>query len=239
MRHITLVFVVLAISAAAAQQPPAKPTSLGSPKPSPVTKLSATTYRIGEMTIDTEARTLSVPGTVNDVTVLEFVANTVGGFKAYESALTLNTNAITFNAALLLLGLDASRGKASQIQFDPNPPRGDPVEITLSWREGGESKRATIEELLYDSRSGKTLPQGPWVYTGSTFVQGPDGPLYMAESEGVLIGFMHGPQAIIDNPRDDARGGFGSIVLNPHLKLKAGSEVTLTVRALPAAPLRR
>lgn len=239
MRLYTFAFIVCAVSAAAAQQPPANPNpNPASPKPSPVTKLSATTYRIGEMTIDTAARTLSVPGTINDVTVLEFVANTPDGLKAYESALTLNTNAISFNAALLLLGLDPSRGKASQIQFDPNPPQGDPVELTVSWRDGGESKRAAIEELLYDSRSEKTLPPGPWVYTGSTFVQTPDGPLYLAEAEGVLIGLMHGPQAIIDNPRDDARGGFGSIVLNPNLKLTAGP-VTLTVRALPTAPSQR
>ena len=43
---------------------------------------------------------------MNDVEMLEFVANTINGAKAYESALTLQTDAISFNAALLLIGLD-------------------------------------------------------------------------------------------------------------------------------------
>jgi hypothetical protein len=32
---------------------------------------------------------------------------------------------------------------------------------------------------------------------------------------------------------DDARDGFGAIILNPHLGLKAGTPVTLTVKVLP------
>ena len=55
---------------------------------------------------------LTVAGTVNpDVRTLEFIANARDGIKAYETAVTLDTDAITFNAALLLIGLDKSRSK--------------------------------------------------------------------------------------------------------------------------------
>jgi len=49
---------------------------------------------------------ISVRGVVNDALTLEFVANPKGGFKAYESALELDTDGINFNLALILIGLD-------------------------------------------------------------------------------------------------------------------------------------
>lgn len=230
--------IAAVVASGAAQQQPKLPPVMPEPRaealpPSPVEKIDATTYRIGEMRLDTKRKILTVPGTVNDVTVLEFVANTLGGFKAYESALTLNTNAVSFNAALLVLGVDPARSRPSRMQFDEQPPEGDPVEITIEWHDGAATKAAAIEELLFDQRTGETLAKGPWVYTGSTFWVSPSGvKQFRAEADGVLIGFMHGPQSIIDNPRNDALHGFGSIVLNPHLGLKAGLPITLTIKVL-------
>ena len=224
MTKVRLLILVLCVAAAAEAQQPA-------PKPAAITKLSATTFRIGEMTIDTAASSLSVPGTVNDVTTLEFVANTLNGPKAYESALTLNTNAVNFNAALLLLGLDPAHGKPSARQFDPAAPEGDPVEVTVTWNVDGKPRTVLIEELLLDAQKKQTLPKGPWVYTGSRFFD-PEHRFYMAEQDGVLIGFMHGPQSIIDNPRADALGRFGFFVVNPQLGLKPGSAITVTVKSV-------
>jgi hypothetical protein len=236
MSKFITMFVLCAATAAAAQQQPPKPPSPihpDTPKPSPVVKLSATTYRLGDVTIDTATKTLTVPGTVNEVPTLEFFANTANGGKAYESALSLRSNAVTFNAALLVLGLDPSRSKASEMQFDKKAPEGDPVELTISWNADGKTRIEPIEELLVDQRSNKTLPKGPWVYTGSRFYDTGEHRLYLAEMDGVLIGFMHSPQAIIDNPRADALGAYGFYVINPRLGLKGGTPITLTVKAMP------
>jgi hypothetical protein len=233
MKTLSLV-VSLCAAASAVDQQPAKPSPIhpDTPKPAAITKLSATTFRLGEMMIDTAARTLSVAGTVNEASTLEFLANTIGGAKAYESALTLKTNAVSFNAALLLLGLDPAHSKPSSIQFDPAPPEGDPVELTMTWTDGGKSRTVPIEELLFDQRANRTFAKGPWVYTGSRFFDTGEHRFYLAEQDGVLIGFMHGPQSIIDNPRADAIGGYGSFVINPRLGLKPGSVVTVTVKSL-------
>jgi hypothetical protein len=239
----TLLLVLFAAVPAFAQQPAPPPNlkmpptfnapATTMPAPAAVEKTGESTYRIGEMQLDTKKKELVVPGTVNDVAVLEFIANTLGGFKAYESALTLNTNAVSFNAALLVLGVDPSRSRAPEFQFDPKPPQGDPVEISVSWNDGRRARTVPIEELIYDQRSKTTLRKGPWVYTGSTLIKNENGPMFLAEMDGVLIGFMHGPQAVIDNPRDDARNGFGMIVLNPNLGLKPGMAITVTVKVLP------
>ncbi len=206
-----------------------------STKPAAVERLSATMYRVGQMRVDTAKREVTTPGTLNEVTTLEFVANTKGGYKAYETAVTLETTAVSFNAAMLLIGLDPARARPAAMQFDRTPPEGDPVDIFIEWPVNGKPRRVRVEELLFDQRTRKTLREGPWVYTGSTFVDTGDGQgkKYLADMDGVLIGFMHGPQAVIDNPRNDAVDGFGAVVMNPDLGLPAGTAVTLIVKALP------
>lgn len=193
------------------------------------TRVDDHTYTVGQIRIDTQKRELVVPGRVNDASTLEFVANPRGGAKAYESAITIDGNAVIFNAALLLLGLDPARSRVPVKQFDPIPPQGDPVEITVTLPGG---RRVPIEDLIYDTRTKKSLKPGPWVYTGSTFVDRGQGRQFLAQIDGVVIGLMHGPQALIDNPRNDTMGAFGYLVLNPNLGLKPDAPVTLTIRAL-------
>lgn len=198
----------------------------------PATRLTETTFKLGTLHIDTAKREVTVPGFVNASSTLEFLANTRGGAKAYESAITLDTSAAAFNAALLLIGLDPARSRVPTQQFDPVPPKGDPVELTVTLTVSGKERRMPIEELVFDSRTKTTLPPGPWVYTGSTFVNSGARREFLAELDGVLIGLMHGPQALIDNPRSHALGGFGYIMLNPGLGLPNEGRITLTVRAL-------
>lgn len=181
--------------------------------------------------MDAALREVIVPGTVNDVTILEFVANTEKGFKAYESALSLNTDGVTFNTAMLLIGLDKSRARVPKRHFDPDPPAGDPVEIWVEWLGPGGKKRVRVEQLLYDKRTNATLPEGPWVYTGSSFLDN----RYLADLDGVLIGFVHSPAPVIENPRSGAVSSFGSVVLNRRPDLPVpGMPVMLIVKALAA-----
>ena len=192
-------------------------------------KLPDGMVRIGSVLVDVAAREVSVGGVINDVPVLEWVANTEGGMKAYESAISADTNAIAFNTALLLIGLDQSRARVPTRHFDPIPPEGDPVEVWVEWRAGAPAQRVRIEQLLLDRRTGTTLPEGPWVYTGSSFLTGNR---LMAQLDGVLIGFVHSPAPLIENPRAAGLGAYGSIVLNRKL-IPPGTFVTLIVKALP------
>ncbi len=197
----------------------------------PIRKLSDTTYAVGDLRIDTAKRELTATGRINDVTVLEFVANTKSGFKAYESALTIDTDAITFNTALLLLGVDPNRSRVPTRHFDAIPPKGDPVDIFVEWAIGDTPHRIRVEELLFDTRTNKTLPEGPWVYTGSTFVDG----RYLADIDGVLIGFVHSPAPVIENPRVGAVDAYGFVVRNPNIAMPPGRWVTIIIRALDRA----
>lgn len=215
--------LVLGFEAGAGAQYPGAPQY---PTPS-IQKVSDTSYRIGPLTVDTERREVTAPAHLNDIMTAEFVANATPGAKAYESVLSVEADPIMFNTALLLIGLDPAHGHAPKFQFDQTAATGDPVELFVTWGQ----HRARVEELLFDRRTNTTLPEGKWVYTGSTFIDTGDGhKRYMAELDGVLIGLMHGPSAIIE--RVDAATGFGAVVRNTMIDLQPGTPVTLTVHAV-------
>ena len=226
--------VMLALSLAAtsvgAQQSPSGPPRAIKPAP-PVTKEGPDQLRLGRVRVNTATKEVSVTGHINenDNPTLEWVANTQGGFKAYESAITLDTDAVTFNTALLLIGLDNSHARVPTRHFDPIPPSGDGVEVWVDWKSGEAHRRARVEQLLFDKRTNASLVEGPWVYTGSAFIKGTN--QFLAENDGVLIGFVHSPAPLIENPRAGAVDGYGSVVLNRSL-IAPGTFVTLTVKAL-------
>ena len=199
----------------------------------PVEKLGPNLLLMGSIRIDTAKREISVPGTVNSPMALEFVANTKDGFKAYESALELETNAVTFNTALILIGLDPSNAEPARFHFDPTTPKGDPVDIWVEWQgDNGTTRKVPAEEIVYSEIRKQTLQNAQWVYTGSVFSE--EG-RYLAERDGVLIGFVHTPATIIENASPDGVGRYGSFVLNPSLGLSVGQSVVLTVRAMARA----
>ena len=209
---------------------PRSPYNGPTPAPSPVERLGPDLVRIGTIRVDLARKELSVAGVVNDVQLLEFLANTKGGFKAYESAFELDTNAVNFNVACLLIGLDNTRAVRSRFQFDPAPPQGDAVELFVEWETGAGRKRVRAEQVVYNRVTKSTLGDGPWVYTGSGFFE--QTTRYLAEIDGALIGFMHTPSPIIESPRP-MNGAWGDSMINPELDLKPGVAVQLILRALP------
>jgi hypothetical protein len=220
------------------QTPMPKPREIPPSAPPPVAKLGPNLYRLGEIQVDTAKREASVAGTVNAVTTLEFVANTRGGAKAYESALTLDTHGVVFNAAMLLIGLDRAHARVPTQHFDPAPPQGDRVSLWIDWTRHGEKTRTPVEQLLFDQETHQPVPASEWVYTGSVFV--PEAPAvfgtkYLADLDGVLIGFVHSPAPIIENVAGAGVKRYGLIVLNPNLGLEPDTPVTLTVKALGPA----
>lgn len=213
-----------------AQESPARPVDPARPA-APIERLAADRLRVGHILIDTSKKEIVVPGTVNEALTLEFVANPKGGFKAYESALELDTDGVNFNLALILLGLDPARSVPAKMHLDVTPPQGDPVEVWVGWEEGGRQIRVRAEQLIYNTQTKQTLSEGPWVYTGSVFSA--QNNAYLADLEGSLIGFVHTPAPVIESPRPLNPGDYGANRLNPNLNLKPGTRIALTVRALP------
>jgi hypothetical protein len=223
MPHVPVLLVLsLLFSSRQAPEPP-KPVA---------ERLEDGKVRVEGILIDPAKRELRIGGFRNSATVLEYVANARKGPKAYESALELDASATAFNVAMILLGMDPTRSRPSRHKFDPELPMGDPVEILVEWKtQGGETLQVRAEELVWNAQTERTLEEGKWVYTGSAFHPGGE---YMAEVDGVLIGFMHCPESIVDSPRP-LEAQYGQYQFNPGLSqrgLEPGREVWVTVRAI-------
>jgi hypothetical protein len=232
MRVALAVLLIVGVEKASAGQDPNGPIT----KPAALEKLGPSLYRLGKVRVDTTKREVSVSGKINgNVSALEFVANTLNGWRAYESAVTLDTDAITFNAALLLIGLDGTHVKnVPKFHFDPTALAGDVVAVTLTCP-GGECERMPAERLMFDRGRKEAVSGGKWIYTGSGFL--PDGH-YLADIGAVLIGFVHDPDTIIEYSVGAGLGNYGGIVPNPNLGLAPGTNIELTVKAVTSEPVR-
>jgi hypothetical protein len=211
-------------------QPPSPPVYEPPTAPAPVKKIGENLVQMGSILVDTQKKEVTVPGETLSDRTLEFVASAKGGPKNYESAIELDTDAISFNLALIMIGLEKSRGVAPRLHFDQSAAEGDPVEIWVEWGGGDSHRKLRVEEIIYDMANNRVPNIGSWVYTGSTVL--PDG-RYLSEIDGVLIGFVHDPASIIENAMGIGMGAYGSIRLNPDIKLAPGTRVKLTVKALP------
>ncbi len=78
------------------------------PESPPIEEIGEKLYRVGNITVDLASKEAVVAGIVNAVTILEFIATTKGGFKSYESSIELNTDAISFNLAMVLRNVSTS-----------------------------------------------------------------------------------------------------------------------------------
>lgn len=225
-------FVFAMTTLAGAQQseaPKGQPSTPGNAsQATPIERLGPDLVRVGNVRVDRAKREVSVSGVVNETTALEFIAVAKGGFKGYESVLELDTSAVNFNFGLILIGLDPARASVPGTLGEP--PKGDPVEIWIEWEDSGKKQRVRAEQLIINTKTNKTLSEGPWVYTGSVFLK--DSNAYLAEVEGSLIGFVHKQAPVIENPRAFTPD-YQAYQLNPALNLRPGMNVSLTVRALP------
>ena len=185
-------------------------------------------YRIGAIVVDKPKGRFSVPGSVIELhqpdSPIEFIAVSKGGMKRYEAIFELDTSAVDFNLACILIGLDAKHAVQPEIHFDTRPSKGDAVNVFVSWEESGKTRRVPASEVL--KVTGSAHVPDEWVYTGSVFAQ--DG-TYMADKVGTLVGFVHDPATIIEHRSGLGLGDYGAVIFNPDVLPPPGTPVTLQV----------
>lgn len=203
------------------------PFAVFAAEPMPVEDLGDGKYRIGKIELDKEAGWFEVPGRIIEQdsidAPIEFLAVSKGGMKSYEAVIELDTTAIAFNTACILLGLDDEDATYPKYHFDPAEVKGDPVSLSLVLGTGEERRERPLLDLI---RADGAPASGGWVYTGSQFTT--DG-RYLAEDFGTLIGVVHDPDSIIQHREGLGLGDYGAVVVNPDLQLGPGSDVAVRV----------
>jgi len=228
---ITLPLHAQAAGPKATTPPPSDQSALHNPK---VHDLGNGHFRVGLIKVDRNQRRFTIPAVVHKKQGMqEFILCTKGGFKEYESTLEAGATAYEVNVACLLIGLDPKHARTPRFHFDPNKITGDRVAISVNWEEGKQKHHIDASQAVKDNRSGKTLPDAEWVYTGSTFT---DDGAYLAQTDGVLIGFVHDPAEIITHVTGMGQGDYGSLVPNTEKLPAMGTRVTVEVKALASTP---
>ncbi len=200
-----------------------------------VVELGDGRYRIGGIELDRRAGRFEIGGRVLPVDTeampIEFLAVTRGAVKAYEAVIELDTSAVEFNLACILLGLDAENATLPAYHFDPTPLRGDAVALHVTWEADGEVHHHPLGALI---RSNGEPVVEDWLYTGSAF--GHDG-AYLAEVVGTLIGAVHDPDSIIQHRTGLGLGRYGAVTVNPEVMPATGTAVRIVVTRTEAPPV--
>jgi hypothetical protein len=146
---------------------------------------------IGGVRIDANNRELVVTGHVNQVRgVIELLACGPGG-KTHESVFVVDVAPLDLCAGLALLGL---RPGGSDFGVGIGPPRGGRVDVTVVWRDGGQTHEVPAGQVVHHRGHGAVLGDAEWVYNGSLVEDG----RLAAEREQSLIATYWDPWAIFN-----------------------------------------
>jgi hypothetical protein len=208
--------------------PPAAMTpELTSYKSAPVEKVGNGLYRIGEIAINKQEKSISFPAQVNmDRGMLEYLIVYRSG-KTHESLLRTNITPYSLQLAFMLLGYEGTDKRLSG-QGSREIPTGEPVRITISNVAGKQTTAFPVEEWLAN-RSGDTFKDvAPlnWVFCGS-FIN--DFGKFMSQETGSIIAIWHDPVAMIDNA---SPGGESNRIWNVKQGTApaVGTAVTVTIK---------
>ena len=207
------------------QLPPGMVGSKPTDTSSPVVALGGGLYKVGSVLVDRKASLLSIPGRVNQREgPIEYLAVAPDG-KTYESVLTLQAQPLHIQLGLLLLG--ANFGGNLAFQGDTALPKGDSVDVSVSWiGDKGDSVHLPATDLMYEWDSHVVMPPTSWIFTGSMVR---DTNLFAADMEGSIIAVYSDPVAILNNP---AQGRINQTVYRPNADLlpPVGTNLTMKIK---------
>jgi hypothetical protein len=193
MRNIFIIAgLFFAITFCGQEQPPppaAKPEAA-------VREISPGIFAVGEVKLDKALRTVQFPAVINlEDAPVEYLLVTERG-KVHESVLRTQAEPYHIHLAMLLLGVKGGNTNDFS-EIKPADIPGDKVNVEVSWTGPEGLKKVAAEKLVWNREEKQHMTLGPWVYNGSSVVDG----FFLAQQEGSIISLIVDPIAIINNPR--------------------------------------
>jgi hypothetical protein len=220
-----ILFSLICICSGFAQFPEDAPAPAGGPPPDlTVKRIDDNQVAVGEVRMDRNARTITLPAKLNMRDgLLEYALVTHTG-KLHESLLATTVAPQQLHVVCLLLGL-----KELPLPED-KVPAGNRVSIDVSWETDGKIITHPLAALISltkpnPTHSAAALEPGPWLYNGSTFVKN----VFLAQRDGGFISLIHDPAALINNPREDRHNDEVHIPATSKLPPR-GTAVTVTIK---------
>jgi len=164
----------------------------------------------------------------------EFPLITAASGKDYEAHAVAFASAQDVHHALEFIGLTPGHGvDAGHLQFWP---RGDRVAVTFHYRDPAGTNEVHIpaERFTLDSRTGKSLPETGFVFTGSEWVEVTEpttGKVYSADvfTPGCIVAHYNERTTVLDVPRRDSQSSVYSYQIpNPAVRLPSNQVIEVT-----------
>jgi hypothetical protein len=192
--------------------------------------------------IDKEKRRVIVPcriaprklPSLKDIYPLEVIATypTPRGQKAHETVVIFNSKPSEVHKALESFGLKPGQ----PVQGDDVLPSGPEVRVLLEVPGvTGQPRLIPIEKLMVDKRSGYTLPEMHWHFTGSVIVKpdpNKDETAYAADLRGTLISLLPVTnETVCQASLELKEGKMLSLETNKDILPPEGTEAKLVIEA--------
>lgn len=221
-------FLVLwAVTAAILAQPGPIPTAEQADVPQPP----------GVLTLDREARTIDLAAKMVPVEPqwLELIATTPGGKgREHEAIVTVDVKPSELHAALLILGLEPGHPQTHRLEGDvlvSTPPDGPALALSFIFETDGQSHEVPVNEWVLDEKTGKTLPDCQWLFTGSTFRTWQDREYYMADEAGNIVSLVNFGDDLIVRCTDTTKDtDFQQLQIDKERIPPYGSDLILRIR---------
>lgn len=197
-----VIFSLLAVISAEGRDIPVPPPVTEKPeapayKVPSIEKLGNGQYRIGEILINKNDRSVTFPALVNmDNGMLEYLLVYRHG-KTHESLLKTNISPYNLQIAFMLLNYEGT-DKQLAGQGSPEIPKGEAVQITVSNVAGKSSEPFQVENWLINrvGETKKDIEPLNWVFTGSIVTERG---AFLSQETGSIIAIWHDPVAMFDN----------------------------------------
>lgn len=175
--------------------------------PSEVRKIDDDQYLVGGVTLRKSTREISFDAKVNQTGgLIEFLLVTEQG-KVHESLFASAIRPIDLHVAFKLLSYPESpelfeirtadyrpTGKYPKVSAEVKI--GARLAISATWQIGGIEKNCPVNELIKDTSTGKAMPPGPWLFTGSLVTKAG----FLAEANGDIAAVFANQAAVVNYP---------------------------------------
>ncbi|MHC5025183.1 MAG: YdjY domain-containing protein [Planctomycetota bacterium] len=119
------------------------------------------------------------------------------GTREHEAIMVSDVAPSRIHAALLVAGFESGapgRWHATDDGYGLSAPTGSEVSVAVRYEVDGETRVDPVRSWVRDHNTGRSLPDVPWVFGGSIFVEAPPGSetqeVYAADFSGSIIGLV-------------------------------------------------
>lgn len=171
---------------------------------------------------------------------LELVATVPGGKgREHEAIVTVDAKPSHIHLALVTLGLEPGHPLKNTREGDvivSEPPVGPELELFFVYEKDGRTHEDPVHEWVLDQATGKPLPAGKWLFTGSVFREWEGKAYYMADEAGNIASLVNFGDDMIVRRTDMAQDtDFQQLQINKGKALPYGSDLVLRIRPVRPA----